>query len=64
MEARSVTTNEVVTEIPVGQLAREMDYDWKKDDLDDILINIDFARTMVSITVADWTVEIVVKLLI
>ena len=64
VEARSVTTNEVVTEIPVGQLAREMDYDWRKADLDDILINIDFARTMVSITVADWTVEIVVKLLI
>ena len=64
IEARLVEDGSLVTEIPLGQIADQMGYDWHKTDLDDMLINIDFARTMITISVNDWTQEVLIKIII
>lgn len=64
IEARLVEDDSLVSEMLVGQTISQMGYDWKKVDLDDILINIDFARTMLTIQVNDWVETVIIKIVI
>lgn len=40
--------------IHIGQIVKQMGYDWNRDELDDIFISIDFQYAIVEITVEGW----------
>ena len=44
-----------VYDLPIGEVLEQEGYDWDADYLEDIHIYIDYARTKVTISVADWT---------
>ena len=39
---------------PLGEYIRQLGYDWKSEDLQDIYLSIDLARGVVDLRVADW----------
>lgn len=41
----------------LGNYILESGYDWSKEDLDDIVVSIDYAATEIRITVDDWIIE-------
>lgn len=41
----------------LGNYILESGYDWNKEDLDDIVVCIDYAATEIRITVDDWSIE-------
>ena len=40
--------------LPLGEYIRQLGYDWKSEELQDIYLSIDLARGMVDLRVADW----------
>ena len=41
----------------LGNYIEESGYDWTKEDLDDVVIKINYAQTILTITINDWTVR-------
>jgi hypothetical protein len=39
---------------PLGEYIRQLGYDWKSDDLQDIYLSIDLVRGVVDLRIADW----------
>ena len=64
IEARSSEDGELVAEMHVGEVVARMGYDWNKPDLDDISVEIDFARTELTVTVNDWTECVTIRIII
>ena len=64
IEARSDEDGELVAEMHVGEVVARMGYDWSAPDLDDIAVEIDFARTSLTVTVNDWTECVELKIVI
>ncbi len=46
---------EVLREFAIGEYILEGGYDWLADDLDDVEIEVDYTKTLLTITVGDWT---------
>ncbi len=46
---------EVLREFAIGEYIIESGYDWLAEDLDDVWIEVDYTKTLVTITVGDWT---------
>ena len=40
--------------LPLGEYIRQLEYDWKSEELQDIYLSIDLARGMVDLRVAGW----------
>lgn len=57
VELRTIDTDELVTVIPLGALVAERGYDWDAADLEDIELELDFARALVTIYVNDWVIR-------
>lgn len=45
---------EVVRTFALGEYIRSCGYDWTEDDLKDIMIGIDYSRTLISVSVHGW----------
>lgn len=52
----------LIHSFPIGKTILEMNYDWKANNLKDIKLSIDFVESRISVTVAEWTVSMNVKL--
>jgi hypothetical protein len=39
---------------PLGEYIRQLGYNWKAEELQDIFLSIDLARGLVDLRVADW----------
>ncbi len=46
---------EVLREFAIGEYIVESGYDWEAEDLDDVWIEVDYTKTLLTITVGDWT---------
>ena len=64
IEARLAEDGELVAEMPVGDVIARMGYDWRKPDLDDITVEVDFARTEITVRVNDWSESVTIKIVI
>ena len=42
------------TRFPLGEYIRQLGYDWKSEDLQDIYLSIDLVRGVVDLRIADW----------
>ncbi len=57
MELRSISDDSLVHTVPLGLLAAQTGYDWNEPDLKDIRIELDFARSILTLIVGDWTLS-------
>jgi hypothetical protein len=47
---------------PLGEYIRQLGYNWKAEELQDIFLSIDLVRGLVDLRVADWEEETVFPL--
>ena len=52
---RMYTVDDRFDVIPLGQRLKAQGFSWDKEDLDDAVVTIDFARLSVGVTVTEWT---------
>ena len=64
VEVRLLEDRSLVTDLPVGAILAGMGYDWRKPDLDDIRLDIDFSRTTLTVSVADWSEAVTIRITI
>lgn len=49
-----MTKNDVLRTFSIGEYIIESGYDWTAESLEDVNVEIDYAKTEVSFTVNDW----------
>ena len=64
VEVRLLEDRSLVTDLPVGAILAGMGYDWRKPDLDDIRLDIDFSRTTLTVSVTDWSEAVTIRITI
>ena len=46
--------NAPAIQLPLGEYIRQLGYNWKAEDLQDIFISLDLAQGLADLRVADW----------
>lgn len=64
VEVRLREDRSLVTDMPVGAILAGMGYDWRKPDLDDIRLDIDFSQTTLTVSIADWSEAVTIRITI
>ena len=52
---RDYTVDDRVDLMALGKKLSSQGFSWDKEDLDDVLVTIDYSRVIVSVEIGDWT---------